>query len=66
MINNRELAEHLRKHIVELKWSNRGELFTKLTTDTLEFWIQQFKIRDSTGHSEWSDRYQRNIWIKSK
>ena len=66
MINNRELAEHLRKHIMELKWATRGELFTKLTTDTLEFWIQQFKIKDRTGHSEWSDRYQRNIWIENK
>jgi hypothetical protein len=35
----------------------------KLSADTLEFWIQQFKTRDSVGHSEWSERYQRNMWV---
>ena len=33
------------------------------TEDELAFWIQQFKIRKCVGHSEWSDRYQRNIWV---
>jgi len=34
-----------------------------LSVDTLEFWIQQFKIKDRAGHSEWSDKYQRNMWV---
>ena len=38
----------------------------KPLADELAFWIQQFKIRDCTGHSEWSERYQRNIWIKNE
>jgi len=66
MINNKELAEHLRREIVQLKWKTRGELFMNLSADTLEFWIQQFKIKDRAGHSEWSDKYQQNIWIENK
>jgi len=64
MLKNKELAEYIYNRIQELNWGSRGELFTKLTPITLEFWIQQFKTRDCVGHSEWSERYQRNIWIK--
>jgi hypothetical protein len=49
MINNRELAEHLRRHITDLRWGTRGELFTKLTTDALQVWIEQFKIKDDAN-----------------
>ena len=35
-----------------------------LTPDALAFWIQQFKTRGCEGHSEWSETFQRNIWIK--
>ena len=63
MIDNKELAEYLYKRFQELNWTSRGELFTKFTTVTLEFWIQQFKTRKCDGHSEWSDRYNRNIWV---
>ena len=66
MIDNKELANYILKRIQELKWGTRGELFMKLTTDTLEFWIQQFKTKDCCGYSEWSERYQRNIWIKDE
>lgn len=65
-MDNAELAKYLRKQILELKWATRGELVTKMTTDALEFWIQQFKTRDSVGHSAWSERYQKNVWIESK
>jgi hypothetical protein len=34
------------------------------TTTELIFWIQQFKTKGCCGHSEWSERYQKNIWIK--
>ena len=64
MVDNKELAKYILKRIQELKWGTRGELFMKLTTDTLEFWIQQFKTKDSCGHSEWSERYQCNMWVK--
>ena len=66
MIDNKELAEYLYKRFQELHWTSRGELFTKFNTDTLKFWIQQFKTRGCNGHSEWSERFQKNIWIKDE
>jgi len=36
------------------------------TEDELGFWIQQFKTRGCVGHSEWSERFQQNIWIKDE
>jgi hypothetical protein len=36
------------------------------TEDELTFWIQQFKTRDCVGHSEWSERYKRNMWISDE
>ena len=64
MIDNKELAEYILKRIQKLKWISRGELFQQLTTSALKFWIQQFLVKDSCGHSEWSERFKRNIWIK--
>ena len=66
MIDSKKLAEFLSEQIDKLNWRSRGELFQKLTPDLLEFWIQQFKTKDSSGHSEWSERWQRNIWIKDE
>ena len=34
------------------------------TENELGFWIQQFKTSGCNGHSEWSERYQMNIWVK--
>ena len=37
--------------------------WSKIPTESeLEFWIQQYKIK--TGHTEWSEKFQRNIWIE--
>jgi hypothetical protein len=55
-VNNKELAEYLCKQIKE-----NSEV---LTEDDLEFWIQQFKVKGCVGHSEWSERYQCNFWVK--
>ena len=33
-------------------------------TDELDFWIQQYKIKE--GHSEWSETFQKNIWIEDE
>ena len=35
-----------------------------LDESTINFFFQQFKTRGCCGHSEWSERYQRNIWSK--
>ena len=66
MVNDKELAKYIYEEIQDLHWKSRGELFTKLTAETIEFWIQQFKTKDCCGHSEWSERFQRNIWIKDE
>jgi len=66
MIDSKELAKFLHKQIDKLNWRSRGELFQELTPDLLEFWIQQFRTKDFSGHSEWSEGYQKNIWIKDK
>jgi hypothetical protein len=55
MINNKKLAEYIYKRIIK-----------KPTEDELEFWIQQFKTKDCCGHSEWSERFQQNIWIEDE
>jgi hypothetical protein len=62
MVNNKELAEYIHKEISDLRWKSRGELFTKLTAETIEFWISHHKIKE--GYSEWSEKLQRNIWIE--
>ena len=62
MIDNRELAEYIHKEISNLRWKSRGELFTKLTAETLEFWINHYKIKE--GHSVWSEELKKNIWIE--
>ena len=62
MIDNRELAEYIHKEISNLRWKSRGELFTKLTAETIEFWISQHKIKE--GHSVWSEKFKKNIWIE--
>ena len=34
------------------------------TVDELDFYILQYKIKE--GHSEWSETFQRNIWIEDE
>ena len=36
------------------------------TEDELAFWILQFRTRGCNGHSEWSERYQRNMWVSDE
>lgn len=66
MIDNKELAEYILKRIQEIKWISRGELFQKLTTSTLEFWIQQYQLRHCAGHFEWSEKFKKNMWVEDK
>ena len=65
MIDNKELAKYLRKRMeTQDEVNTTFHLINVPTEDELEFWIQQFKTKDCCGHSEWSERFQRNIWIK--
>ena len=64
MIDNIELAKYLRKRMeTQDKVNTVFHLIKVPTENELAFWIQQFKARDCIGHSEWSERYQRNIWV---
>jgi len=64
MIDNTELAKYLRKRMeTQDKVNTTFHLIKVPTEDELAFWIGQFRTRGSNGHSEWSDRYQRNIWV---
>ena len=67
MIDNKELAKYLRKRMeTQDEVNTTFHLINVPTEDELEFWIQQFKTKDCCGHSEWSERFQRNIWIKDE
>ena len=59
MVDNKELAKYLNKRIKE-EYKN----LEVPTESELKFWIQQYLVKDSCGHSEWSERFKRNIWIK--
>ena len=61
IIDNKELAKYLDKRIKE----EYGNLEVP-TKEDLEFWILQFRTRGCNGHSEWSERFQSNIWIKDE
>ncbi len=64
MINNIELAKYLHERMeTQDKANTIFHLMKVPTEDELVFWIGQFRTRECSGHSEWSDRYQRNIWV---
>ena len=64
VINNKELAKYLRKRMeTQDKVNTTFHLIKVPTEDELMFWIEQFKLRKCVGHHEWSERYQRNIWV---
>ena len=62
MVNNKELAKYLWNEISNLRWRSRAELFNKLTTEAIESWISQHKMKE--GHSVWSEKFKKNIWIE--
>ena len=61
VVDNKELAKYLRKRIRD----DYGDYYIASipTQDELEFWIQQFHCRKFLGHTEWSEKWQKNIWI---
>ena len=67
MIDNIELAKYLQKRMeTQDKVNTVFHLIKVPTENELAFWIQQFKVRGACGHSEWSERFQYNIWIEDK
>ena len=69
MIDSKELAEYLDKKLkgCVVKGIHGEYIYVKKPfKDELNFWIQQFKVKDTCGHSEWSETYKKNIWINDK
>ena len=59
------LGEYLKKRIESGEEVNTTFHLIKVpTADELEFYIQQYKIKE--GHSEWSETFQKNIWIEDE
>ena len=67
IIDNKELAKYLHKRMESQDVVNTTFHLIKVPTESeLGFWIQQFRTSGCNGHSEWSERYQRNIWVKDE
>ena len=69
MIDDKELAKYIKKKMkgCTVKGVHGEWLYVEEPVeDELEFWIQQFKTKDCCGHSEWSERFKKNIWIKDQ
>jgi len=67
MIDNIELAKYLHKRMsTQDKVNTTFHLIKVPTEDELAFWILQFRTRGCNGHSEWSERYQRNMWVSDE
>jgi len=65
-VNSKKLAKYIVKQMegCTVRGLSEDMLYVeKPFESTLEFWIEQFKLRKCVGHSEWSERYQRNIWV---
>ena len=59
------LGEYLKKRIESGDEVNTTFHLIKVpTVDELDFYIQQYKIKE--GHSEWSETWQKNIWIEDE
>ena len=59
------LGEYLKRRIESGDEVNTTFHLIKVpTVEELEFYIQQYKIKE--GHSEWSETWQKNIWIEDE
>ena len=59
------LGEYLKRRIESGDEVNTTFHLIKVpTTDELDFYIQQYKIKE--GHSKWSEELKKNIWIEDE
>ena len=66
MNENKKLAKYIVKQMEGCTVRGLGEdmlYVEKPLESTLEFWIEQFQLRKCVGHHEWSERFQKNIWV---
>ena len=65
-MNSKKLAKYIVKEMggCTVKGISPEMLYVeKPLESTLEFWIGQYKRRKCVGHHEWSEKWQRNIWV---
>jgi len=66
-MNSKKLAKYIAKEMEGCTVKGIGEpemlYVEKPFESTLEFWIGQYKRRKCVGHHEWSEKWQRNIWV---
>jgi len=60
LINSKELAKYLHHRIKE------ESILPDPSENELQFYIEQFKLRDVVGYSKWSNRFDCNIWIRDR
>ena len=58
----KSLSQYIQKQIQKGLVNCHGTWSKIPSENELEFWLQQYKIK--SGHTEWSERFQRNIWIE--
>ena len=59
--SERNLGKYIHKRLKEERLTEKD-----LDESTINFFYQQFKTRGCEGHSEWSETFQRNIWVKDE
>ena len=58
---NKDLGKYIHQRMKEENIAR-----DELDEDTINFFYEQFKTRGCEGHSEWSDTWQKNIWIEDE
>ena len=58
------LSQYIQKQIQKSLVNCYGTWSKIPSENELEFWIQQYKIK--SGHTEWSEKFQKNIWIEDE
>ena len=58
----KSLSKYIQKQIQNGLVNCHGTGSKIPSENELVFWLQQYKIK--SGHTEWSESFQRNIWIE--
>ena len=58
---NKDLGKYIHQRMIEENITRE-----ELDEDTINYFYEQFKTRSCEGHSEWSESFQCNMWIKDE
>ena len=62
----KNIAIDIERDVMFCESCNLFFVFPLPTADELDFWIQQYQLRDCIGHFEWSEKFKKNMWVKDK